>query len=100
MGRWAETVREAAADLLPLLRVEAPDREAVPREVLLRADAPLREVVLAGACFAAWLPPVLLRAADGAVVFFLVAPLRDAVDGFFAVERPVEVFFCAICYLK
>ena len=44
----------------------------------------------------AWLMTTL----GAAVVFFLFAPLRDAVDGFFAVERPVEVFFCAICYLN
>ena len=55
---------------------------------------------LAGAFFAVELrlPPVPLRAVD--VVFFFVPPLRDDVDGFFAAVRPVEVFFCAICYLE
>ena len=78
-----------------MLREEAPAREVLLREAVL-----LRDAVLAGAFFAAWLPPVLLRAVDADAVFFFVVPPRDAVDGFFAVERPVEVFFCAICYLK
>ena len=93
MGRREGIVR-AGARPVPL-------REALDLGAVVRDDAVLLlDAVLAGAFFAVWEPAVLFRAADVDVVFFFVVPPREEAAGFFAGARPVDVFFCAICYLE